>query len=666
MLTREKLQHGEGYLIVENPLIGLRKRASHSEKMASEEGISQDEKEFRKTFLTMSEMVKVLYEDYLEWKRPFLGDSSKGKSEEEEDHPQIPPSPPSTPPSSPSSSSSSSKSSGKKNVHKNKHEMPLLKLDVKFELPIYDGEVNEEKLDKWIRKMEVYCSVQQIEDEATRIKLASLRLAGTTLIWWQSKLQKGTQNVGNVFPSWKDFISALRKQFYPLGYKEKAIIEWQSLKLRKGQTVQEYTDGFRKMALMLDIPLQTQETLMKYIGGLPAHIRNIVFMFGPTNLDEVSVQATYIEAGKVGVSGESSSSRKEDKRKRHGNGKNANAVTKKEGNPSCKHCKKEGHDEDRCWQLHPEKRPKWFKEKKGMQTVATTSKPTDLGSDSGDESKISLVGMIGKNGEEIDCRSKLFHIRVIMRHTKIDTLIDSGSQSNLISEELVKKLGLKTKNYHKPYTLKWISNHHQMHIIKQCTIKFAISSKYVDEVIGDVVSLRECGMILGSPYLFDRKAIFYRTKNQYQFTKAGHDYVVHAHRVKTNKTLQTMEQLTNVVQACNKPIIVSNEVIDLKQEQYMVVEWKINHKLLQYKLMSCRYFKYISSFAVVFLMMSLAMFSTWMIVASVRCNRVQMANNILSVVMIVFQLILMRQVHRTEFRDREQAGWPIPSLLTGQ
>jgi hypothetical protein len=82
------------------------------------------------------------------------------------------------------------------------------------------------------------------------------------------------------------------------------------------------------MALMLDIPLQTQETLRKYIGGLPVHIRNIVFMFGPTNLDEVSVQATYIEAGKVGVSGESSSSRKEDKRKRHG--KSANAVTRKE------------------------------------------------------------------------------------------------------------------------------------------------------------------------------------------------------------------------------------------------------------------------------------------------------------------------------------------------
>jgi hypothetical protein len=68
MLTREKLQHGEGEFVAENPLIGLRKRASFKERMASDEGISQDEKEFRKTFHTMSEMVTVLYEDYLERK----------------------------------------------------------------------------------------------------------------------------------------------------------------------------------------------------------------------------------------------------------------------------------------------------------------------------------------------------------------------------------------------------------------------------------------------------------------------------------------------------------------------------------------------------------------------------------------------------------------------
>jgi hypothetical protein len=92
--------------------------------------------------------------------------------------------------------------------------------------------------------MEVYFNVQQIKDEAIQINLASLTLARTTLIWWQRKFKNGTQQVGNVFPSWQVFVSALRKQFHPLRYKYKSLIEWQGLKLRKGQTMQEYIDGF--------------------------------------------------------------------------------------------------------------------------------------------------------------------------------------------------------------------------------------------------------------------------------------------------------------------------------------------------------------------------------------------------------------------------------------
>jgi hypothetical protein len=322
-------------------------------------------------------------------------------------------------------------------------------------------------------------------------------------------------------------------------------------------------------------------------------------------------------------------------------------VTRKEEKLSCKHCKKEGHDDGHCWQLHPEKRPKWFKERKGRQTTATVTQPTDLGSNSDDEFKITTVGLTGKISDGYDSRCKLFHIRVIMKHTKIDTLIDSGSQSNLILEEVVKRLGLNTKMHHKPYSLKWISNNTKFHITKQCTLKFAISSKFVDEVMCDVVSLNECGMVLGGPYLYDRKTIFYREHNQCHLTKESNEFIVHAHHLKANQSLQTMEQLRKTTYASNTPIIVSNKTIDPKHEHEMVVEWKFNHTLLQDKLMSCKYYKHISSFAVIFMMLSLLMFSTWMVVASIRCGRVQVPNNMLSVVMVVLQLILTREVHRT-------------------
>jgi hypothetical protein len=46
MITREKLNHVEVELVEENHEIGSRKRTSEGEKMASEEGISHEEKEF--------------------------------------------------------------------------------------------------------------------------------------------------------------------------------------------------------------------------------------------------------------------------------------------------------------------------------------------------------------------------------------------------------------------------------------------------------------------------------------------------------------------------------------------------------------------------------------------------------------------------------------------
>jgi hypothetical protein len=144
-----------------------------------------------------------------------------------------------------------------------------------------------------------------------------------------------------------------------------------------------------------------------------------------------------------------------------------------------------------------------------------------LGSDSSDESKIIAVDLTGKIGDGFDSICKLFHIRVIMRHTKVDTLIDSGYQSKLISKEVVKQLGLNTQMHHKTYSLKWISNNNKLHIKKKCTLKFAISSKFVDEVMCDVVPLNEFGMVLGSPYLYDHKSIFYREHNQYHLIKAG-------------------------------------------------------------------------------------------------------------------------------------------------
>jgi hypothetical protein len=101
-------------------------------------------------------------------------------------------------------------------------------------LPIYNGEVNVEKLDNWIRQIEVYCRIQKIQDDETKIQLASLRLDSAALIWWESKTQEDMKKHGKILISWNDFIVAIKKQFYPLAYKQKATMEWQNFRQAKG------------------------------------------------------------------------------------------------------------------------------------------------------------------------------------------------------------------------------------------------------------------------------------------------------------------------------------------------------------------------------------------------------------------------------------------------
>jgi len=174
--------------------------------------------------------------------------------------------------------------------------MPHLKLDIKFELPMYNGELDAEKLDNWIRQIEVYCRIQKFTEDDVKIQLASFRLGGTARIWWESRSREDLATKGKIISSWYEFISALKKKFYPLGYMQQAMMDWKNLRQGKGQSVQEYTQEFWKRALVLGIPLYTQENLLKYIGGLHNYLRHMILMFNPTNLDEVSVQETHIES----------------------------------------------------------------------------------------------------------------------------------------------------------------------------------------------------------------------------------------------------------------------------------------------------------------------------------------------------------------------------------
>ena len=95
------------------------------------------DEQFQQELLTMQQMLGELYED--KKARDASSFSKTSKKEKGKGKANKPPSPP--------SSSSSSSSSSESETENKPKKTSLLKLDVKFELPIYDGKMNPEKLD---------------------------------------------------------------------------------------------------------------------------------------------------------------------------------------------------------------------------------------------------------------------------------------------------------------------------------------------------------------------------------------------------------------------------------------------------------------------------------------------------------------------------------------
>ena len=140
--------------------------------------------------------------------------------------------------------------------------------------------------------------------------------------------------------------------------------------------MQSYTQEFRIRALILGVDLSSQDTLLKYIGGLHRYLRHTILLFNSTSLDEFCVHATHLEERGENVPREGNKNpfKGGDKRKGKfkGQGKK-NASIKKEGEKlTCKNCSKDGYNEDHYWKLHPEMRPKNFNNKGKKKILVAT------------------------------------------------------------------------------------------------------------------------------------------------------------------------------------------------------------------------------------------------------------------------------------------------------
>jgi len=141
-------------------------------------------------------------------------------------------------------------------------------------------------------------------------------------------------------------------------------MEWYNFRKSRGKSVQ-------KRHTLLAEYLKSNACLLKCIGGLHSYLHHTNLFFKPKDMDEVCVQAQYLEEhGRY--------DREDYQSKTKGKDKVATSSTKEENKKKkghCSYCGKDGNVKEGCWRLYPEQAPRWFDQRRDKEnTNAIVSK----------------------------------------------------------------------------------------------------------------------------------------------------------------------------------------------------------------------------------------------------------------------------------------------------
>jgi hypothetical protein len=101
----------------------------------------------------------------------------------------------------------------------------------------------------------------------------------------------------------------------------------------------------------------------------------------------------------------------------------------------------------------------------------------------------------------------LFYSKMWVKGSPLHFIVDSGSQKNLISAEVIKRLALPTTPHPQLYTIGWLCQGIDLRINQQCQLSYNIKP-FKDEVLCDVAPLKVFDVLLGQPYLWKCHVVY--------------------------------------------------------------------------------------------------------------------------------------------------------------
>ncbi|XP_022032214.1 uncharacterized protein LOC110933292 [Helianthus annuus] len=404
---------------------------------------------------------------------------------------------------------------------------------IRIDIPEFDGaSLNPEGFIDWLATVEEVFEYKEVP-ENKRVALIATRLRGRASAWWQQlKLTRNRLGKSRIV-TWAKMKKCLRSNFLPHNFQRLMYQRLQNLK-RWAKSVDDYTTKFYQLISRNDIQEPEEQLVSRYIGGLRVQIMESVNLFDPLTIPEAHQRALAFEKQNRRVGGSFTPV--------GGNVGTGSGAPR--GGPSHRQaeCKKAGkrhlfvESEDDQYEEY-ENNPVYDEETEYEKDVLTG----DVG--------VNLVVRRSCYTPKADgddwLKHNIFHSTCTILGKVCTFIIDSGSCDNLISEEAVQKLALKTESHPKPYKLQWLKKGGEVTVSKRALVSISIGSTYKDDVVCDVVPMDACHLLLGRPWEYERNIEHNGRSNTYSFLFGGVKITLVPSKPKQLATKQSGNLLTN-------------------------------------------------------------------------------------------------------------------------
>jgi hypothetical protein len=153
--------------------------------------------------------------------------------------------------------------------------------------------------------------------------------------------------------------------------------------------------------------------------------------------------------------------------------------------------------------------------------------------------------------EDPEEAERLFHSKMWVKGSPLQFIVDSGSQKNLISIEVMKRLGLPTTAHPQPYTIGWLHQGRDLRVSRQCHLPYNIKP-FTDEVLCDIAPLDVSDVLLGQPYLWKRHVVYESRPRAVIITLGNKLYRIPEIAPPTTISLVTAKQCSKLISQTRK------------------------------------------------------------------------------------------------------------------